>query len=203
MPLRVVVFANDVSTAGTLSAEVDALPECRVVGAGVPADDGIETASADVAAWDLGAELLAARDQISRLREVDLPVLALGPAALRAEAMAAGAAGYLGRDTAGARLRAALEAVALDLQVTDRQGTESAPPPEMGVRGPGSEELTSREMDVLRWLVEGLPNKEIARRLGISEHTVKFHVAVVLGKLDARTRTEAVTRAIRQGLVVL
>jgi DNA-binding NarL/FixJ family response regulator len=58
-------------------------------------------------------------------------------------------------------------------------------------------------MEVLQLLVEGLPNKEIARRLGISEHTVKFHVTTVLGKLGARTRTEAVTRAIRQGVIAL
>jgi NarL family two-component system response regulator YdfI len=64
-----------------------------------------------------------------------------------------------------------------------------------------SEEITSRETDVLRMLAEGLVNKDIAARLGISEHTVKFHVSSILDKLGASTRTEAVTQGIRRGLI--
>jgi DNA-binding NarL/FixJ family response regulator len=64
-----------------------------------------------------------------------------------------------------------------------------------------SEEITSRETDVLRMLAEGLVNKDIATRLGISEHTVKFHVSSILDKLGASTRTEAVALGIRRGLI--
>jgi NarL family two-component system response regulator YdfI len=64
-----------------------------------------------------------------------------------------------------------------------------------------SEEITSRETDVLRMLAEGLVNKDIAARLAISEHTVKFHVSSILDKLGASTRTEAVTQGIRRGLI--
>src|SRR6266852_799136 len=64
-----------------------------------------------------------------------------------------------------------------------------------------SEEITSRETDVLRMLAEGLVNKDIAARLGISEHTVKFHISSILDKLGASTRTEAVTLGIRHGLI--
>src|ERR1700722_14923287 len=64
-----------------------------------------------------------------------------------------------------------------------------------------SEEITSRETEVLRMLAEGLVNKEIAARLGISEHTVKFHISSILAKLGASTRTEAVTLGIRRGLI--
>jgi DNA-binding NarL/FixJ family response regulator len=64
-----------------------------------------------------------------------------------------------------------------------------------------SEEITSRETDVLRMLAEGLVNKDIAVRLGISEHTVKFHISSILDKLGASTRTEAVTLGIRRGLI--
>jgi len=64
-----------------------------------------------------------------------------------------------------------------------------------------SEEITSRETDVLRMLAEGLVNKDIATRLGISEHTVKFHISSILDKLGASTRTEAVTLGIRRGLI--
>jgi DNA-binding CsgD family transcriptional regulator len=64
-----------------------------------------------------------------------------------------------------------------------------------------AESLTLRELEVLRLLAEGLPNKMIAARLGISDQTVKFHVASIGGKLGARNRTDAVRRAIRRGLV--
>jgi len=63
------------------------------------------------------------------------------------------------------------------------------------------EEITSRETDVLRMVAEGLVNKDIATRLGISEHTVKFHISSILDKLGASTRTEAVALGIRRGLI--
>jgi two-component system, NarL family, nitrate/nitrite response regulator NarL len=65
------------------------------------------------------------------------------------------------------------------------------------------EPLTPREIEVLNLLAEGLPNKAIARRLGISDQTVKFHVSSICGKLPARNRTEAVRRAIRRGIVAV
>lgn len=73
--------------------------------------------------------------------------------------------------------------------------------PTLEVEGEMSEEITSRETDVLRMLAEGLVNKDIAARLGISEHTVKFHISSILDKLGASTRTEAVTLGIRRGLI--
>jgi len=63
------------------------------------------------------------------------------------------------------------------------------------------EEISAREAEVLRLLAEGLANKDVARRLGISEHTVKFHISSILEKLGAATRTEAVTLGIRRGLI--
>ena len=63
------------------------------------------------------------------------------------------------------------------------------------------EEITSRETDVLRMVAEGLVNKDIATRLGISEHTVKFHISSILDKFGASTRTEAVALGIRRGLI--
>ena len=68
---------------------------------------------------------------------------------------------------------------------------------------PGTEPLTPREIQVLELLVEGLSNKKIAAHLGISDQTVKFHVAAICGKLGAANRTDAVRRAIRQGLVAV
>jgi DNA-binding NarL/FixJ family response regulator len=65
------------------------------------------------------------------------------------------------------------------------------------------ESLTAREGEVLALLAEGLPNKAIAATLGISDQTVKFHVAAIIGKLGAANRTDAVRRAVRRGLVVI
>jgi DNA-binding NarL/FixJ family response regulator len=67
----------------------------------------------------------------------------------------------------------------------------------------GIEALTPREAEVLRWMVEGLSNKAIAAHMGISDHTVKAHVAAILAKLDATSRTEAVIIGLRHGLIVL
>ena len=66
-----------------------------------------------------------------------------------------------------------------------------------------TEPLTPREVQVLELLAEGLPNKAIADRLGISDQTVKFHVASISGKLGASNRTDAVRRAVRRGLISL
>src|SRR5262245_33099410 len=65
------------------------------------------------------------------------------------------------------------------------------------------EPLTPREIQVLELLAEGLPNKAIADRLGISDQTVKFHVSSISGKLGAANRTDAVRRAVRRGLITL
>lgn len=72
-----------------------------------------------------------------------------------------------------------------------------------GEAGAYEEKLTPRELDVLELLTEGLSNKFIAERLGISDQTVKFHIAQILGKLGAANRTDAVRRALRRGLIGL
>ena len=63
------------------------------------------------------------------------------------------------------------------------------------------ESLTAREHDVLALVADGLPNREIAHALAISEHTVKFHLASIFGKLGVSTRTEAVQRGVRLGVI--
>lgn len=68
---------------------------------------------------------------------------------------------------------------------------------------PPPDTLTPRELEVLHVLAEGLPNKAIAARLGISDQTVKFHVASICGKLGAVNRTDAVRRAIQRGLITV
>ena len=83
----------------------------------------------------------------------------------------------------------------------------SIAPPSPPLVGPAdarlAEQLTPRELDVLKLLAEGLPNKGVASRLEVSEHTVKCHVNSIMGKLNAQSRTEAVILATRLGLLPL
>jgi DNA-binding NarL/FixJ family response regulator len=65
------------------------------------------------------------------------------------------------------------------------------------------EPLTAREREVLRLLASGQTNKEIGQRLGVTDHTIKFHVNGILGKLGAQTRTEAVVEAARRGIIAV
>jgi two-component system, NarL family, response regulator YdfI len=127
------------------------------------------------------------------------------PATL-ARALRAGVRAILPSDISSEHLVAALEAAAAGLVVMHPTEiaaafpvTEPASRPLAGLAEP----LTPRESEVLQMLASGLANKEIAARLAISEHTVKFHVASILGKLGAGTRTEAVSIGIRRGLVLL
>lgn len=112
--------------------------------------------------------------------------------------------GFLTADAGAEELRAAVRAVASGLTVVAPALlrpllTSPREPAEPEVEEP----LTPRELEVVQLLAAGLPNKAIARRLGISEHTAKFHVSAVLAKLGASSRTEAVTTAARRGLVLL
>ena len=121
------------------------------------------------------------------------------------EAMRNGIHGVLAMDVGQEELIAALQAVAQGLaifpsRVTDQAGQlRGSDPSTTGA----PESLTAREREVLLLLADGLSNKVIADRLGISDHTVKFHVASILGKLGASSRTEAVTSAIRLGLIMI
>ncbi len=111
----------------------------------------------------------------------------------------AGALGVLPRDASPGALLAALAAVAEGLRVDDLAFAEPAPLPRLD----GPDALTPRETDVLALVAEGLPNKLVADRLGITERTARYHVAQILAKLDAQSRTEAVVTGARLGLVSL
>jgi len=120
------------------------------------------------------------------------------------EAFRLGVRALLSRNASAAEILAAVEAAASGLAVVDPRELEtllssSAPAPVSAE----AHTLTARELDVLRMMAEGAANKTIAWKLGISDHTVKFHVASILGKLDASSRTEAVTIGVRKGLIFL
>lgn len=116
-----------------------------------------------------------------------------------AEALRSGVRAVLPRHSTRQQLVAGIEAVAAGLvvlQPADIDGLLVNPRPAVL-----SEPLTPREIEVLGLLAEGQSNKSIAYRMGISEHTVKFHVTSIMAKLNAGSRTEAVTLGIRQGLI--
>jgi len=158
--------------------------------------------------WDLGwdpeAGLEDTLDQVATLAEAGLAVVALLPGDEQAGAVrAAGARGLLPRDASAGALAAALEGAARGRRgLAPGLAARAAPPP--GQPTPGlPEALTARELEVLQLLATGLTNRAIAQDLGISEHTVKFHVNAILGKLGAQSRTEAVVQALRDGLLLL
>jgi DNA-binding CsgD family transcriptional regulator len=99
-------------------------------------------------------------------------------------------------------LQATVSSLALGLTVLDESGPGTARR-RLRERPPANGALTAREREILDMLAEGASNRAIAARLGISRHTVKYHVASVLTKLGARTRAAAVTLAVRSGLLVL
>jgi NarL family two-component system response regulator YdfI len=113
----------------------------------------------------------------------------------------------LPRNISPSGIIAALEAVGVGLTVLPPEGLDNllreSTATHRAVSPPLVEALTPREIEVLGMMVEGWGNKEISTRLGISEHTVKFHVASIMGKLNASSRTEAVTSGIRHGLIML
>jgi two-component system, NarL family, nitrate/nitrite response regulator NarL len=118
----------------------------------------------------------------------------------------------VGTPEARARLRASLAGSTVrvvsefDTQAAARTATVDADAVLLALEEPEGrlvEALTPRELEVLSLVAEGLPNKSIAARLGISDQTVKFHVSMIYAKLGAVNRTDAVRRAVRQGLLTL
>ncbi len=159
------------------------------------------------AAADAHEELLNALEDTEIAREYAVIVLSEQPqAAWLSKALRAGVRAVLPRDVTPEQLRAALEAAAAGLVIVHPSELDTvlpAPVTSFVAMDELPEPLTRREREVLQMLAAGLANKEIAARLAISDHTVKFHVASILGKLGASTRTEAVSAGIRRGLVML
>jgi two-component system, NarL family, response regulator YdfI len=155
-------------------------------------------ADLDVQPEALGAELLA-------LSPIVLLVNNPGGSWI-AESLRAGVRAILPRDVAVSEIVAAIQAAAaglIALHPADMNALLPASRAERSTATSEGEALTPRELDVFTMLAEGAGNKTIAWKLGISEHTVKFHVASIMSKLNAASRTEAVTVGIRKGLIML
>jgi DNA-binding NarL/FixJ family response regulator len=158
-------------------------------------------------AADAHEDLLNLLEDAEIAREYAVVVLSEQPRTdLLSKALRAGVRAVLPRDVTPEQVRAALEAAAAGLVVVHPSEVNAGLQAPAAVSSPARElpePLTPREREVLQMISAGLGNKEIAGRLSISEHTVKFHVASILGKLGASTRTEAVSIGIRHGLVLL
>jgi DNA-binding NarL/FixJ family response regulator len=206
---RVLIAAASAVVRAGLETLLKASPALEVVGsaAGMGALAGqIESVQPDVILLEM-----------ERGRDIALQsVAAAAPVVLLADetdgvdvehALRLGVRAVLAREADAEEIVAAVQAAAAGLVVLPPGSVDgllpilsSAPRP---LPAEGTETLTPREIEVLGMLAEGAGNKTIARRLGISEHTVKFHVGSILAKLHASSRTEAVTLGVRQGLIML
>ena len=205
--LRVLIVADDPLARAGMATTLADQPGCQVVGQVSSEGDlaaMLEVYQPDVFVWDLGWDTTTPLERIADLQETDAPVVALLPDHTHAaEARAAGARGLVLRNVDADRLMATLIAVSEGMVVLDPDLAPTVLPGPGQSTPPLVEELTPRELEVLRLLAEGLPNKTIAHRLDISEHTVKFHVNSILTKLGAQSRTESVIHATRLGLILL
>ena len=211
--LRILIVADDALARAGLATLLREQPGCAIAGQATSQGDLLADAGAgqsDVVLWDLGWNPAHGLERLGELAEDLPPVLALLPADTRRECMAAqawraGARGLLPRDAGSDTLLAALHALGHGLVVLDAPlaGDLLVSAQAVSVDERPVETLTPRELEVLHLLAEGLPNKTIAQRLGVSDHTVKFHVNAILGKLGVASRTEAVVRATRMGLILL
>lgn len=199
-PLTVLVVSDDPLARGGLRAMLDAAGGIEIAGA-APSDAPLPRPAPDALLWDLGPNNETAGEPEG---VGDLPTLALvsGASAART-ARSAGALGIVGRALESDRVVAALIAVSTGLTVIAPELTEHLLSAERELDDVGLEPLTGREQEVLALMAEGLANRDVAMALDISESTAKFHVRSILNKLGAATRTEAVVRAMRAGLLEL
>ena len=198
---RLIIFSDNPLARSGLAAMLAGTNDV-VVAASVAPGRAAELAAvgADVALFDAGgsdAESL-------RKTAATLPVVALVGDELQAmEALAAGARAVVLRNASSEQLVAALVAAQRGLVALDGALARwiRPPPPSSTTDVEGG--LTPREVQVLSLLAQGLPNKVIAQRLGVSDRTAKFHVESILAKLGAESRSEAIVIAARRGMITL
>ena len=204
--IRVLLVDDHAVVRQGLRAFLETQPDITVVGeagSGIAAVASAEELNPDVVLMDL---VMQGGDGVTAIRALrqarpDVRVLVLTSFVDEAHVFAAveaGAAGYLLKDVEPEALSAAIRRVhagqaALHPEAATRlmqRGAEPTGPP-----------LSRRELEVLRLLAEGFANKQIARRLGIAEKTVKAHVSNILNKMGVADRTQAAVQALRRGLL--
>ena len=193
------LFRSELETVLRNDGRFDVLPNDHACPANL-ANAGLDVVLADVCDYEGGLGLA------ERAGAPKLVLLADG--LTRTELLrtfGARLAGLLPRSASGRQICAALEAASFDLiTFTADEWKMVAPETDSDDEQEGAiEALTPREAEVLALMAKGLSNKAIADRLKISEHTAKFHVSSILAKLGASTRTEAVTRGLKDGMLII
>src|SRR5262245_8408120 len=198
--INVAVLASNPMTRARLESLIAARPGLRITVVGV---------EADVLLVDPGARRLEAVLETLPPGPRLPPIVLLGDgsSSTSTRLLRAGVRAILPRDASASEIGAGIEAVSAGLVVlhpsTVPGAAASASSPRRARSETRTEALTRRELEVLGMMAEGLGNRAIARQLGISTHTVKFHVAAILDKLHARSRTAAVSAAMRLGLLMV
>jgi DNA-binding NarL/FixJ family response regulator len=199
--VRVLIVAPDDLTRTGLAAVVSELSGFTVAGQ-TRGDENvakdIDIFDPDIVIWDLSDS----PERLQLLHEVGVPVVVMvsGEEA-GGLAWSNDAKGILPRNVGRTGVAAALKAVAAGLRVVDNRLAGAIARSSTTLGPPLAENLTPRELQVLHLMAEGLTNKSIAATLAVSEHTVKFHINSILGKMGASSRTQAVTSATRLGLI--
>jgi DNA-binding NarL/FixJ family response regulator len=195
----------------TLKAALSGIwPHARILADSALSPERLEQSRAEILLGDLESRTEA--DMF--LKSMSAPISVLGAVALVDDpdpawvrrALSAGVRALIARDSPREDLRLAIEAAYAGFVLLHPSSARQLFVPARISLEPDHQEqlienLTARERQVLRLMGDGLGNRDIAARLGISEHTVKFHASSILGKLGASSRTEAVSRGIRRGLI--
>jgi NarL family two-component system response regulator YdfI len=208
-----IVAASSISQSGleNLLRASTSLQVVRVVADFSQLSESVEELQPDVVVAEVTGHDRTLPDEILKLsEEVPVAIVLLVDDANTErdlDALRNGVRAVLPRNMSPGGIVAAVEAAGAGLAVLLPEGLDNllreSTVSHRAVSPPLVEALTPREIEVLGMMVEGWGNKEISTRLGISEHTVKFHVASIMGKLNASSRTEAVTSGIRHGLIML
>jgi len=204
----VVVVADGELRAARLEATLRGDPDLRVLIGGVAELASLmDDSDGAIVVLAMSSPRMARTLQTFRSLSRPPAVIVLAPApqeAWTAEARRAGVRAVLPHDATPQELSAAIAATAAGLVVLHPDALRVPPlPVSLSPGASASTALTPREVEILEMMAEGLSNRRIATRLAISRYTVKFHVASILAKLGAASRTEAVTLGVRQGLIVL
>jgi two-component system, NarL family, response regulator YdfI len=191
--ISVLIAASSPAGRDRLESLIDQMRGCALAGSADAAElvERVLELHPDVILWQITPD-----EEAAPLRELRGRNTLLLTSNTAFDLIRAGASGVLPLDATADQIEMALHAVAAGLGIFLPHHLDSIP----AVRV--STALTGRETEVLRMIADGLANKEIAWRLGISEHTVKFHVTALLGKLGASSRAEAVGAGIRQGIML-
>lgn len=211
IPIRILVADDHPIVRDGLVAVLSTQPDFEVIGEAADGRQVVEQALAfqpDVILLDLEMPGVDGVQALEQLRKLGQPVRAVVFTAFDTDerilsALRAGAKGYLLKGAPREELFNAVRVVhaggsLLQPVVASRlleRFSEAVP------LMAAPEQLTPRELEVLAWVAQGHPNKEIAERLAISQRTVKFHVSSIMGKLGAANRTEAVALAVQHGLI--